>query len=192
MDELVAVGAAAEDVDGGALGHELEEDGHDAQPAAAEDGAGPHDRYVEPGRRRLPAQHLGLERGPAVGLERSARRVLGDGVRVGDAEHRARRRSHHLGHAGVACGHQHVGGPTDVDRVEQRPVLGQGHLGDVVQHDVDALAGGPHRAPVAHVGHHHLEGARPGAVRSGLGRLTSSTRTVSPRARVRSTSTVPT
>ena len=40
-----------------------------------------------------------LQLGPAVGLERAARRVLGDGVVLGDPEHRARRRVHDLGDA---------------------------------------------------------------------------------------------
>src|SRR5690606_28304972 len=50
-----------------------------------------------------------------------------------------------------AGGEEHVGGAGHVDRPEQVAVAGQGHLGDVVQDDVDALARGPQRVEVADV-----------------------------------------
>ena len=74
------------------------------------------------------------ELGPAVGLERPARRVLGDRVVLGDAEDRARRRVHDLARRRASrAATQHVGGAADVDRLEQLAVLGQRHLGDVVE-----------------------------------------------------------
>ena len=82
---------------------------------------------------------------------------------------------------------QHVGGAADVHRVEQRAVLGQRHLRDVVEHDVDALARGAHRGAVAHVARDEL-GARSSV---GPGGLRSKIRTASPRASACSASTVP-
>ena len=63
--------------------------------------------------------------------------------------------------ATVARREEHVGGAGDVDRPEQVAILGQRHLGDVVEHDVDAVAGVAQGAEVAHVAGHVLEpGAR--------------------------------
>ena len=64
---------------------------------------------------------------------------------------------------------QHVPGAGDVDRVEQRAVLRQRDLRDVVEHDVDAVARGTHRVAVADVAAHELEGlaaSAPGGFRS--------------------------
>ena len=68
-----------------------------------------------------------------------------------------RRRVHDLGDAGVAGGDEHVGGADDVDRPEQVAVLGQRHLGDVVEHDVDAVARRAHGVEVADVADDDLD-----------------------------------
>ena len=77
VHELVAVVAAAEHEHRRAVGDELEQDRHHPEPAVAEDRARADDRDVEPGRDRVVAQQLGPQLGPAVRLERPARRVLG-------------------------------------------------------------------------------------------------------------------
>jgi hypothetical protein len=127
-----------------------------------EDRAGPHDRDVEPGLGGVAAQLLRFELGPAVGLEGPARRLLGHGVRLGNTEDGARRRMDDLGHALVTSRQQHVGCAGHVHRLEQGAVLGQRHLCDVVEHDVDALARGRDRAAVTHVAGDVLHPRRPG------------------------------
>ncbi len=169
MHELVPVVAVAEHEHRRAVGDELEQHRHHAEPAVAENGAGPDDRDVEPGRDRVVTQQLGPQLGPPVRLERAAAASLGDGVVLRDTEHRARRRVHDLGDARVACGDQHVRGAADVDRVEQRAVLGERHLGDVVEHDVDAVARGAHGGAIAHVARDEV-GARERSDPAGSGR----------------------
>ena len=186
MHELVAVVAAAEHEHRRAVGDELEQQRHHAEPAVTEDRAGPDDRDVEPGRDRVVTQELGPQLGPAVRLQRTARRVFGDGIVLRDPEHRARRRVHDLRDARIARRDEHVRGAADVHRVEQRAVLRERHLRDVVEHDVDAFARG--RAPrlaVAHVARDEL------GARRASGGFRSKIRTASPRARACSASTVP-
>ena len=59
--------------------------------------------------------------------------------------------------AGVPRREQDVGGADDVDRLEQVAVLGQRHLGDVVEHDVDAVARLADGVAVADVGDDDLD-----------------------------------
>ena len=146
----------------------------------AEDRAGPHDRDVEPGRDRVVTYELGPQLRSAVRLQRAARRVLGHGIPLGDAEHRTRRRVDDLGDARVARRDQHVRGSAHVDLVEQRPILGERDLGDVVEHHVDAVTRAAHRGRVPHVardevgpgecraGRVHVEDAHRIAARQGL------------------------
>ena len=157
MHELVPVAATPEHEHRRAVGHEVEEQCHHAQPTVAEHRAGPHDRDVEPGGDRIVAQRARLEawRGrraradgngvlSVTGLCSGMPNTALDDVCTTFATRASR------------AADQHVGGSADVHLVEQRAVLGQGHLGDVVEHDVDALTGGAHRLLVAHVARDEL------------------------------------
>ena len=157
MHELVAIAAVPEHVHRRAVSDELEEDRHDPEPAVTEDRAGSDDRDVQARGDRLVAQHLGPQLRAPVGLERTARRALGDGVVLGDPEDRARRRVHDLRDARVTRRDEQVRGTDDVHGVEQFPILRQRHLRDVVQHDVDPLTRSAQRVAIADVTPHVLD-----------------------------------
>ena len=56
---------------------------------------------------------------------------------------------------GVAARLEQDARAVDVDRAQQLVVAGERHLGDVVEHDVDAVDGCPHGGRVADVGGDH-------------------------------------
>ena len=66
-----------------------------------------------------------------------------------------------LGDTGGRTGTQQVDRAVDVDRPEQLAILGERHLGDVVQHDVDAVDGVAHDRLVADVTLDELDIGRP-------------------------------
>ncbi len=68
-----------------------------------------------------------------------------------DAEHGARGGVDDLRHARVPAGVEQDARAVDVDRAQQDLVARQRYLGHVVEDDVDAIDGGPHRARVANV-----------------------------------------
>ena len=161
VDELVAVGAVAEHDRVGAVGDPVEQDPEDAEPAVAEDRPRPHDRHVEPGGGGAQAGPLGGQLGVAVGLLRAGHRGRQHRVGLGDAEHGARRRVHDLGRRRRRRRRRGaIARAVDVDRAQQPRVAGQRHLGDVVEHDVDAVDGGAHRSRVADVGGDDLDALR--------------------------------
>ena len=162
MDELVPVVSRTEDEHGRTVGDELEQHAEDPEATVAEDRPGPDDGHVEARGDRLATQHLGLELGPPVRLERTTRGLLGDGVGIRDPEHRARRRVHDLADAGVAGGDEQVRRADHVHRPEQLAVARQRHLRDIVQHQVDAVARGADRVPVPHVSLDELDRGRRG------------------------------
>ena len=90
MHELVVVVAVTQHEDGRAVGDKLEEHGHDAETAMAQNRSRPDDRHVEAAARRLTTQELSLELGSAIRLEWPARRELCDRVSLRDAEDGAR------------------------------------------------------------------------------------------------------
>ena len=98
VDELVAVVALAEHEDVGPIGDPFEQDPEDAESTVTEDGPRPDDGDVEAVRHRLEARLLGCELGESVGLD--GRGTVDGEHRIGGrhAEHRARRRVHHLAH----------------------------------------------------------------------------------------------
>ena len=124
------------------------------------------------------AEQLGLELRPPVRLERvrraSSRRP---GSTRGCRRSRSTTCARPCATPGVARREEHVRGADDVHRPEQVAVAGERHLGDVVEHDVDAVARARARVAVAHVAGDelHARGARAGGFRS-------KTRTSSPRA----------
>ena len=91
-----------------------------------------------------------------------------------------------LGDAGVGAGLDQTLGAVDVDRAQQVVILGQRHLGHVVEHPVGAVDRGPHRGAVTDVAALHLDPGRSAPVTS-----MSNTTTSSPRATSRSTSNWP-
>src|SRR5689334_3178449 len=99
VHELISVVAAAEDVHRRTFGDEFEEDREDAEPAVAENRAWSHDAHVESRGRGLMAQLLGAQLRSAIRLERPAGGILANRIRLGYAEHRARRRVDDLGDA---------------------------------------------------------------------------------------------
>ena len=157
VHELVPVVARAQDVDRRPLRHELEEHGDDPQATVAEDGTRTHDRHVEPRRHRVAAQHLGLQLRPPVRLERPSGRRLRHRVRVGNAEHRARRRVDDLADSSVTRREQDIRRADHVDRVKELAIAREGHLGHVVQHHIDAVARDAERLAVANVALHEVD-----------------------------------
>jgi hypothetical protein len=151
VDELVAVGAVAEHDRVGAVGDPVEEDGEDAEAAVAEDRAGADDRDVEPGGGGPETRPLGGELGLAVRLLRLGDRRRQHRVRLGDAEHRARRGVHDLGHPGAGGRVEQDLGAIHVHRTEQLTVADERDLGDVVVHDVGAGDGASNGIAIADV-----------------------------------------
>ncbi len=152
VHELVAILATAEDEHRRAVGDELEQQRDDPEAAVTEDRARPDDRDVEAADGRVPAQQLGSELGPAVGLQRPCGRRLGHRVVRGDAEHRARRRVHDLCHRRASrAATSMCAVPVTFTASKSARSLCERHLRDVVEHDVDALARRAERATVPHV-----------------------------------------
>ena len=151
VDELIDVVAGTEHGHGRTVGDPVEEDAEDPQPPVPQDRARPHDRDVQPPGDRRPAQQLGVELGASVGLHGPGLGGAGHRVRLGHAEDRRRRGVHDLGDPGTFAGPQQHRRAADVDRLEQAAVLGQRHLGDVVEHHVDAGDGTAHRRGVPDV-----------------------------------------
>ena len=156
MHELVAVAAVAEHEDVRAVGHPLEEDAEDAQPAVPEDRARPNDGDIEPLAHGIEARPLGGEFGMTVRLDRGGHGGGQDRVAAGHAEHGAGRRVHHLAHTRSRARRQQQRGAVDVDRAQQLLVLGQRNLRHVVEHDVDAMNGVGYYAGVADVALHQF------------------------------------
>ena len=96
------------------------------------------------------------------------RRVLGHRVVLGDAEHRARRRVHDLARRPRRAPRPARSRCRPTFTVEQRAILGQRHLGDVVEHDVDAVARAraPRRGRARRPRRTRPPRARPGGFRS--------------------------
>ena len=138
VHELVPVVAAVEHEHRSALGHQLEEDRHEAEPAVAEDGAGPDDRDVEPVGGGLPAQRLRLELGPAVGLQRPGRRLLVDRVlRRGCRRWRWSRCAPPWRRRRPRAASSTWAVPVTFTDQNSARSLRERHLGDVVEHHVD-------------------------------------------------------
>ena len=87
MYELVPIVSAAEHEDWRTVGHEIEQQRHHAEPTESEHRAGPNDGDVEPGRDRVMTREFRPQLGPAVRLERSERRAIGDRVAGGYSVH---------------------------------------------------------------------------------------------------------
>ncbi len=157
VDELVAIGPVAEHEDVGTVGYPFEQDPEDAEPAVTKDGARPDDGDVEALRSRLEARPFGGELGVTVGLDRGGHRAGKHGIAGRYAEHRARRRVHELADTRLHRFLQQQVGAVDVDRTQQRFVLRQRYLGDVVEHDVDAGHRASHDMAIPNVADDQLD-----------------------------------
>ena len=160
MHELVAIRAVAEHERVGAVGDPVEQQGEDPEASVPDDRPRPHDRDVEPVGGRPQTGPLGGELGRPVRLDGVGHRVAAHGVRLGDAEHRARREVDNLAHLRDPARLQQRCRAVHVDGSQSGPVTAQRHLGDAVVHDVDTGGGPPHGGGVADVGDDHLDAIR--------------------------------
>ena len=157
VHELVAVGAVAEHDRVAPVGDPVEQDAEDAEAAVPEDRARSHDRHVETLTGSVETGPFGGELGVAVGLHRRRYGRRQDGVRVGHAEHRARRGVDHLGHAGVGARLEKPSGAVDVDGSQEVQILASGTWATLLMHDVDAVDGVANRGAIADVAGDELD-----------------------------------
>jgi hypothetical protein len=120
----------------------LEEHREQAHPARAEERLGPDDGDAPPVGAVLLGQLLGRGLGPAVGVDRLARVVLGRRYQRRQPVHGGRGHVHHAGHVATRRRREHGSGTVDDHRPD--------HLGRVARQRGGAVHDG--RGAVEHAG----------------------------------------
>ncbi len=136
MDELIDIVAPAQDRHIESGPNPLEENLKYSQPSMAQNRSRPNDRHVQTFVHITSADLFGFVFGSAVGFPWGRGRFFGHRIRLGGAEHRARRGVNHFGDAFNLCCLQKIPRSFHIYGFEEMAIFGQRHLGNIVVHNV--------------------------------------------------------